>query len=123
MPDVEAELSFAGHDIGSPGLDRQLPDRGDQARISGGVVLDRKDELCGCGEGVVAAVHRRRACMRSLTRKEHLESHLAGDRGDNADWQVASLEHGSLLDVNLAITEQPPAVPPVVSDAIRIAVK
>ena len=62
---------------------------------------DVDDELGRLDERVVADVHRSRPGMVGTALEDRLPSHLAGDRGDDAERRAGALEERPLLDVQL----------------------
>ena len=87
------------------------------------VGLDRQDQLrCG-GQRVAAAVHRDRSRVACLAGEDDLESALSRDGRDDAHRQSAGLEHGSLLDVDLAVSDQVGGLPAIVGDPLGVAAK
>ena len=48
---------------------------------------------------------------------------LGGDPGNHPDGQVAFLQDRSLLDMNLAVTQQPPTLPAVILEMVGVAAK
>ena len=72
--------------------------------------LDGQHPLGGRGQRVAAGVHRHRARVPGAAGEHDLRARGPGDRADHAERETALLQHRALLDVHLAVAEQPLAV-------------
>jgi hypothetical protein len=72
-----------------------------------GDLPDLERELCGCGQGVAALVHGRRAGVRSLAAEGDLVPFHSEGAEDDAKGEVQRLEHGPLLYVELEVGGRP----------------
>ena len=67
--------------------------------------LHRDDPFCGCGDRIVAKMHRRRAGVVGASEKCEFQPALAGDGFDRRQRPPQFLQDRSLLDMKLHVTQ------------------